>query len=172
MTPRTPVVPPGMVQRVFYSRMYGKLLQTPANSCKLLQTPATANPPSSSTAGPGSTRSTVPSSPYPRLGAINRSARMDPDLPLTRLLSLRSVLHATSLIFLRYIARSTSIEFPIELLIYYTYGSVTLLLHLYHVCQIVLRICQLQYGTCTSYTPQQGRRNKADDDSKHLERQT
>src|SRR5271155_1632080 len=81
------------------------------NSCQ-----ATASPPSSTTADPGSTCSTAPSSPYsrwelstvpPRPTIYSNRVGMDPDLPLTRLpvhnppdsfLSV-SVLHATSLIF-------------------------------------------------------------------------
>src|SRR5271155_1060453 len=140
MTPRTPVVPPGMVQPVFYSAkrltlcdsgrrtcfefsmggasiyVFPRVLALPrpiatsakpnchtlrdhtylgslavrtANSCQ-----ATANQPSSTTADPGSTCSTVPSSPYPRWelsivpprpAIYSNRVGMNPDLPLTRL---------------------------------------------------------------------------------------
>src|SRR5271155_5770652 len=59
------------------------------NSCQ-----ATASPPSSTTADPGSTCSTAPSSPYsrwelstvpPRPTIYSNRVGMDPDLPLTRL---------------------------------------------------------------------------------------
>src|SRR5271156_2395311 len=59
------------------------------NSCQ-----ATASPPSSTSADPGSTCSTAPSSPYsrwelstvpPRPTIYSNRVGMDPDLPLTRL---------------------------------------------------------------------------------------
>jgi hypothetical protein len=73
----------------------------------------------------------------PRLVIYPNRVGLEPYLPLGRITylyynsqtvcTLFSALYATSLILSRYTARSYNsfIEFPIELLVYYTYSSVT-----------------------------------------------
>src|SRR2546423_2746480 len=118
MTPRTPVVPPGMVQRGVLWRQAPDLIltlpyvrQTPAKPRPTRlhpprRTQAPPAPPSRAPRTPRTPRwelSTVP----PRPTIYSNRVGMDPDLPLTRLpvhnlpdcFHSVSVLHATSLIF-------------------------------------------------------------------------